>query len=69
VRVLAWNLNRGRAAEAWSALARTQRADGVLLQETPPPSAVPAQYWEPVPHRLSFPIIWARLLNRAESRA
>jgi len=39
MRLVSWNLDRGRAAGAWQAVAREQGADLVLLQEaTQPPS-------------------------------
>lgn len=51
LRLVAWNLNRGRAVGAWQALAREQGADLVLLQETTRPAAGPVWSWEAVPAR------------------
>jgi exonuclease III len=50
VRIVTWNLNNGRAADAWPRLQAALGAELVLLQETPPPDWCSARLWESVPH-------------------
>jgi endonuclease/exonuclease/phosphatase family metal-dependent hydrolase len=49
MRLFSWNLNRGRAAGAWQAIARDHGADVVLLQEATKPQWEGVCEWEAVP--------------------
>jgi endonuclease/exonuclease/phosphatase family metal-dependent hydrolase len=48
IRIVSWNLERGRAAGTWQAIARDCAADLVLLQETPKPQSDGLAHWQPV---------------------
>jgi hypothetical protein len=52
LRLVAWNLNHGRAAGAWPTVASEQGADLVLLQESTTPRADCVWHWEAVRPRL-----------------
>jgi endonuclease/exonuclease/phosphatase family metal-dependent hydrolase len=53
MRFLSWNLDRGRAAGAWQAVAREHGADLVLLQEAMKPPSESVWHWETV-----LPQLW-----------
>jgi endonuclease/exonuclease/phosphatase family metal-dependent hydrolase len=53
MRLVSWNLDRGRAADAWQALARDHGADLVLLQEATKPQSDSVWHWEAV-----LPQLW-----------
>jgi exonuclease III len=48
MRFVSWNLNRGRAAGVWQAVARDHGADLVLLQEARKPQSDSVWHWEAV---------------------
>jgi endonuclease/exonuclease/phosphatase family metal-dependent hydrolase len=53
MRLVSWNLDRGRAAGVWQAVARDHAADVVLLQETTKPESDSVWQWEAV-----LPQLW-----------
>jgi endonuclease/exonuclease/phosphatase family metal-dependent hydrolase len=53
MRLVSWNLDRGRAAAAWQAVARHHGADLVLLQEATKPQLDNVWHWEAV-----LPQLW-----------
>ena len=48
MRLVSWNLDRGRAAGVWQGVARDHRADLVLLQEATKPESDSVWQWEAV---------------------
>ena len=58
MRLVSWNLDRGRAAGAWQDVARDHDADLVLLQETTEPQSDSLSHWEAVlPQRWGSAVI------------
>lgn len=53
MRLISWNLDRGRASGAWQVVARDHDADLVLLQEATKPQSNSVWHWEAV-----LPQLW-----------